>query len=125
MEDLTPRTSAVLDAIDEQIAVLEKKLEKAKPLFDELSRLRSARRALLSERGATANSGARARLDMESVVHYLRENQPSTSMAVGEALGFSDATVRSHFNRHKGTRYDQNGDGLWMLLEDSDEDEDE
>ena len=35
MEELTSRKSAVLDVLDEQIAMLEKKLEKAKPLFYE------------------------------------------------------------------------------------------
>ena len=124
MEELTQRKSAVLDVLDEQIAVLEKKLEKAKPLFDELNQLKQTRRVLLSERMTTGGGGASGpRLSMEEVIRVLDDEEGMSVAAIAEAVGFSENTVHSHLNRHKDVRYEQNGDGLWSLIGESDEEE--
>lgn len=126
MEQLTSRKSAVLDVLDEQIAALEKKLEKAKPLFDELNQLKQTRRVLLSERMTTGGGGASGpRLSMEEVINAMDEDEGMSVSAIAEAVGFSENTVRSHLNRHKDVRYSVNGDGLWSLIGDSSDDEDE
>jgi DNA-binding NarL/FixJ family response regulator len=127
MEELTSRKSAVLDVLDEQIAMLEKKLEKAKPLFDELNQLKQTRRVLLSERMTTGGGGATGpRLSMEEVIRVMDNEEGMSVSAISEAVGFSENTVRSHLNRHKDVRYEQNGDGLWSLIgESTDEESDE
>ena len=126
MEELTSRKSAVLDVLDEQIAMLEKKLEKAKPLFDELNQLKQTRRVLLSERMTTGGGGASGpRLSMEEVINSMDENEGMSVSAIAEAVGFPENTVRSHLNRHKDVRYEQNGDGLWSLIGESTDEDDE
>jgi hypothetical protein len=126
MEQLTQRKTAVLDVLDEQIAQLEKKLEKAKPLFDELNQLKQTRRVLLSERMTTGGGGATGpRLSMEEVIRVMDDSEGMSVSAISEAVGFSENTVRSHLNRHKDVRYEQNGDGLWSLIGESDEEEEE
>lgn len=126
MEKLTKRQEAVLDVLQEQIEELEEKLKRVQPLIDELNKLKSARRALLSERGTTSGGGGngRVKLSMEEVVHYLQENPGSTPQEISEALSVDGHIVRSHLSRGKGTRYDLR-DGKWYLTEDSDEDEED
>ena len=126
MEELTSRKSAVLDVLDEQIAMLEKKLEKAKPLFDELNQLKQTRRVLLSERMTTGGGGASGpRLSMEEVINSMNGEEGMSVSAIAEAVGFPENTVRSHLNRHKDVRYEQNGDGLWSLIGESTDEDDE
>jgi predicted transcriptional regulator len=126
MEELTSRKSAVLDVLDEQIAMLEKKLEKAKPLFDELNQLKQTRRVLLSERMTTGGGGASGpRLSMEEVINSMTDEEGMSVSAIAEAVGFSENTVRSHLNRHKDVRYEQNGGGLWTLFGESTDEDDE
>jgi len=126
MEALTDRKQVVLDALDEQIELLEKKLSKAKPLFDELNTLKQTRRVLLSERMTTGGGGATGpRLSMEEVIRVLDGEEGMSVSAVAEAVGFSENTVRSHLNRHKDVRYSQNGNGLWSLIEGDESDEEE
>lgn len=116
MEKLTRRQEAVLEVIDDQITELEEKLKKAQPMLNELERLRSTRRALLSERGVTSGGNGRKRLSMEEVIHYLDEHGPSMPEEIADALGFPPSTVRSHLTRHKGIRYIRVKDG-WDLTE--------
>lgn len=110
----------VLDVIDERIAALEKKLERAQPLVDELNRLRQTRRTLLNEKSATSGPGhSGPRLTMEEVVHFLQENGPSSAQDISTALGFPSHTVRSHLSRGKGTRYANVDNGTWALTEEA------
>lgn len=125
MEKLSERKNAVLDVLDEQIAVLEKRLQKVQPLVNELNQLKATRRTLLSERGVTGGAGnGRVQLSMESVIHYLREHGPAMPQDISEALGVPGATVRSHLNRNKDIRYQHDPDEGWSLIgEESDDDE--
>lgn len=118
MEKLSASKKVILDVMDEQITALEAKLEKVQPLINELAQLRRARATLLSERTTTGSVGSSTRLTMEQVIHALRESEYE-SMSVGELakqLGVNDNTMRSHLNRHKDVRYEQNGDGEWSLI---------
>jgi hypothetical protein len=126
MEKLSTRKQAVLDVLQEQIEELEVKLRKVQPLIDELNQLKSTRRALLSEKGATSGAGnGRVQLSMEEMINYLRENPGSTPAEISEAMSVEGHIVRSHLSRGKGTRYKLD-DGKWYLTEqDSDDDEDE
>jgi hypothetical protein len=120
VEQLTPRKQNVLDAIDTEIEALEQKLAKYQPYFAELEQLRATRRVLLSERGVTATGAARHRLSMESVIHYLQENEPAEVKEIAQALGVPDSTVRSHLNRNKDVRYDSTDEG-WVLIGEEEE----
>jgi hypothetical protein len=126
MEKVSTRKSAVLEVLDEQIELLEKKLVKVQPLVDELNQLKKTRATLLSERTTTGGLGGRTRLNMESVIHALRENDndPMTPSEIASAIGTDDTVVRSHLNRHADVRYRKNGDGKWHLIgEDNEEGE--
>jgi hypothetical protein len=125
MQKVTRRQNAVLDVLDEQIADLEEKLQKAQPLFDELNKLKKTRAVLLSERTVTGGVGSNTRLTMEEVIHTLRENGNGDGMtpnAIADKLGVDVNTVRSHLNRHKDERYTKNGDGTWDLIGEGDDD---
>jgi DNA-binding transcriptional ArsR family regulator len=118
MEKVSDRKNRILEAIDEEIHALEEKLSKVQPLIDELNQLKRTRATLLSERTATGSVGARTRLNMESVVHALRENdnQPMTAVDIANSIGVDPTVVRSHLNRYKDQRYiKENGDG-WTLI---------
>jgi hypothetical protein len=123
MEKVTKRAQTVLDVIDEQIEELEEKLKKAQPMIDELAKLRRTRATLLDERRPTGGGGRRGTmLSLESVIHYLRENGPSTPQDVATALGVDSTVVRSHFNRYNDSRYAKNnGDGTWRLIGETDD----
>ena len=126
MEKLSSRKNAVLEVLDEQINELEEKLRKVQPIIDELNQLKKTRATLLSERTTTGAVGSRTRLNMESVVHALRENENEgmNAQAIADAIGVDVTVVRSHLNRYKDTRYEKNGDGNWTLIgEDSDDEE--
>lgn len=132
MENLTKRQSVVLDVLDEQITDLEDRLKKAQPMIDELNKLKQTRRTLLSERGTTSGAGhSGPRLTMEEVIVAMRANAETTGAEgmtvedLSEALGFNTSTVRSHLNRHKDERYEKNGNGLWSLIGEDTDDEDE
>lgn len=124
MEELTQRQTRVLDILDEEIEALEKKLAKVQPYIDELNKLRQTRRVLLSERQLTGGGGvAGPRLSMEEVITAMRSaDRGMTVSDLAEAVGFNESTVRSHLNRHKDERYEKNGDGLWSLIGEEDED---
>ena len=126
MEKVTKRKQAVLDVIDEQIADLEERLAKAQPMINELAVLRATRAKLLDERSTTSGGGRRnAQLTMETMIHDLRENGPSTPPDIAQRVGVDATIVRSHLNRHKDVRYRMNGDNLWHLIgEGSEEDSD-
>ena len=126
MEKVTKRKQAVLDVIDEQIADLEERLAKAQPMINELAVLRATRAKLLDERSTTSGGGRRnAQLTMETMIHDLRENGPSTPPDIAQRVGVDATIVRSHLNRHKDVRYRMNGDNRWHLIgEDSEEDSD-
>lgn len=127
MEKLTARKQRVLDAMDEEIQELEEKLKKAQPLMDELNQLRRSRAILLSERSVTGGVGANGtgmpRLTMEEVIHALRENdnEPMSVNDLAAALGRNEATVRSHLNRNRDSRYEKNADQEWNLIGEEDE----
>lgn len=127
MDELTRRQQAVLEVIDEQIAQLEKRLEKARPLIEDLERLKQTRRVLLSEKAMTGGRGSagRAQLTQEEVITVMRDRPEGVTPAhITERLGVDGTIVRSHLNRHKDTTYKRNDDGLWVYIgEDSDEDE--
>jgi len=127
MEKVSPRKNRILEALDEEIHALEERLAKAQPLIDELNQLKRTRATLLSERTTTGSIGARTRLNMESVIHALRENdnEAMTAVDIASAIGIDPTVVRSHLNRYKDQRYEKNGDGWTLIGEDSDDEEDE
>jgi len=122
MEKITERKNRILEAIDEEIAELEEKLAKVQPLIDELNQLKRTRATLLSERTTTGSIGARTRLNMESVIHALRENdnEPMSAVDIAQAIGVDPTVVRSHLNRYKDQRYEKDGEG-WTLIGEDDE----
>lgn len=118
MDKITDRAQAVLDVLDEQIAQLEKKLEKIQPFIEELNRLRQTKRVLLSEKGVTGGGGnPRTRLSQEEVILWLRNNGPAKPGAIAEGLGVPGGTVRSHLARFKDQTYESNGGGEWSLID--------
>ena len=127
MEKLSQRKSNVLEIMDAEIEELETKLKKVQPLIDELNQLRRSRAVLLSERSVTGgvgtNSSGAPRLSMEEVIHALRENdnEPMSVAELAKELGRPEATVRSHLNRARGSRYEVNGDKEWHLIGEEDE----
>lgn len=124
MEELTEAKQAILDVIDVELEKINKRLRKYEPLIAERNKLQQTRRTLLDERSSTGGGGRNgARLTMESVIHYLRENGASTPQDVADAVGVPAASVRSHFNRHKNERYASDEPGIWRLIEDEDDDE--
>lgn len=113
MPNVSPRKQAVLDALDEQIADLESKLVKYKPLLDELGQLKRTRATLLGEKAPT---GRRGRLDAEAVADVMRESdEPLMPVEISERMGADANTVRSHLNRNLGSRYRKEGRG-WVLV---------
>src|SRR5262245_37810323 len=117
MEKVSPRKSRVLEALDEEIHALEEKLSKFQPYIDELNQLKKTRATLLSERTTTGSIGSRTKLNMESVVHALteNENEPMSAADIATAVGVDVTVVRSHLNRFKDQRYEKDGDG-WILI---------
>ena len=124
MEKLSSRKNAVLEILDEQIHDIEERLAKVQPLIDELNQLKKTRATLLSERTTTGSIGSRTRLNMESVIHALRENEnePMTAGDIASAIGVDVTIVRSHLNRYKDQRYEKDGDG-WTLIGEGDDDD--
>jgi response regulator of citrate/malate metabolism len=121
VEQLSTRKAAVLDILDEQIALLEKKLAKAQPLFDELNQLKRTRATLLTERSVTGGISKNTRITMEQVIQAMREHdEPISAVDLAKVLGVDDSVARSHLNRHKDLRYRQNGDKLWSLIGETD-----
>jgi response regulator of citrate/malate metabolism len=120
MEKVSDRKNRILEAIDEEISELEEKLQKVQPLIDELNQLKRTRATLLSERTTTGSIGARTRLNMESVIHALRENdnEPMTAVDIASAIGVDPTVVRSHLNRYKDQRYEKDGEGWTLIGED-------
>src|SRR5262245_60638449 len=126
MQEVSTRKNRMLEALDQEIAELEEKLKKAQPLIDELNQLKRTRATLLSERTTTGSIGARTRLNMESVITALRENdnEPMTAVEIASAVGEDVTVVRSHLNRYKDTKYEKDGEG-WVLIGEADEESDE
>jgi hypothetical protein len=124
MEKVSARKNRVLEALDEEIHDLEEKLQKVQPLIDELNQLKKTRATLLSERTTTGSVGSRTRLNMESVIHAMRENdnEPMTAVDIASSIGVDPTVVRSHLNRYKDQRYEKDGEG-WTLIGEEDEDE--
>ena len=133
MRKLSEREKTVLEALDEEIGELEKKLAKVQPLFDELNRLRKARAVMLDERSTTGNprgggSGPRKSggAQMEQIITYLREHGEASTTELADYVGTTVATIRAHMNRYRDERYRQNGGGNWALIgQDRKDDEDE
>ncbi len=114
MAKLTPRTQVVLDALDEQIAEVESKLAKYRPLVDELAQLKRTRASLLGER---APAGRRGTLNVDGLVGALRaSNEPLTPVELAAKIGADANAVRAHLNRNVTGRYRKEGRG-WMLVE--------
>lgn len=117
MQALTKRQSEVLDFIDEKIEELEERLAKARPLMDELDRLRATRRTLLAEKRTTSGSGnSRVTATMEEVIHHIRTNGPSTSQEIADSIGAKPNTVRAMMNRNRDVRFDQDENNRWSLI---------
>lgn len=116
-----------VDAIDAELADINKTLRKYEPLFEVRRQLEAARRALLSERAPTAGGGRG--LTQEEVVNALTELGEATVAQVAEKLSASEGSVRGHFNRGADERFSSrrdNGVVLWSVRDpESDDDEDE
>lgn len=120
MEELNSSQQVVLDAIDRELKKIEKVLRKAEPWIKRRDQLNSARRALLSERSTTSGGGSsRTKLTMEEVIRALRAcGGKGTVAEIAEHIPGVDATaIRSHLNRHAGTRYTKLKDNKWRLTE--------
>jgi hypothetical protein len=118
-----------VDAIDSELADINKTLRKYEPLFELKKQLESARRALLSERAPTAGGGRG--LTQEEIVNALGDDK-MTVHEVATKLSASEGSVRAHFNRGVGERFSQesdNGKVLWFVrdpeTQDDEEDDDE
>jgi hypothetical protein len=123
---LWKRRSTGRYVIDEQIEELEEKLKKAQPMIDELNKLKRTRATLLDERRTTSGGGrANAQLTMETMIHDLRTNGPSTPQEAADRLGISVTIVRSHLNRYADERYEKVEDGKWRLIGNDDESEED
>jgi hypothetical protein len=104
----------VLATLDDQIASLERKLEPYRAIVDELDELKRARAALLGQ--PHARRGRPSTLDADVLADAMRAaNRPLTPPELANALGADAAVVRSHLNRHLGTRYAHEGHG-WVLI---------
>lgn len=106
----------VLNALDEQIAQLETKLERYRPLLDELAQLKRARAALVGER---LGPGRRGTLDTAALTDALEaSSEPLTAVELAETIGADANVVRSHLNRSLGSRYRKEGRG-WVIIRES------
>ena len=126
MDKLTDRQEAVLAVIDEQIAFLERKLEKAQPLMNELAKLRATRRVLMDTKSTTGGGAGRAstKVTQEQVIHAMRQfGRPVTAEEVGKELGVDQTIIRNHFNRHRDTTYVSPSRGMWELVDNEGGDE--
>jgi DeoR-like helix-turn-helix domain len=129
---LSDRETTILEAIDAEIEVLEKKLQKVQHFFDELNRLRKARAVMLDEKSLTgtprAGKGGGGGAQMETIITYLREHGAASTTELAEYVGTTVGTIRAHLNRYRDERYRQNGGGNWSLIgqdrEEDDEDDD-
>jgi transcription initiation factor IIE alpha subunit len=133
MRKLSTREQTILDAMDEEIEELEKKLQKVQPLFDELNRLRKARGVMLDERSLTGKprGGGKTNLgrgsqgaQMETIITYLREHGEASTTELAEYVGTTVGSIRAHLNRYRDERYRQNGGGNWSLIGEGKEDDD-
>jgi hypothetical protein len=129
MRKLSTREKTILEAMDEEIKVLEEKLQKFQPYFDELNRLRKARAVMLDERSTTgtvrSNTSGAPMLTMETVIAYLREHGHASTREIADHAGTTVGNVRAHLNRYRDERYRQNGGGEWSLIGTEGEDEEE
>jgi len=123
MQKLTQRKQRILAMLDDEIASLEERLAKAQPLIDELNQLKRTRATLLSERSTTGGVSARTQLTMEMVVHAFDGHDTMTVAELAEATGVNVTIVRSHLNRYRDTRYEQQDDGSWRLIGSDDEED--
>lgn len=113
-----------VDAIDQELADINKTLRKYEPLFELKKQLEGARRALLSERAPTAGGGRG--LTQEEVVNALSAMGEGTVAQVAEKLSASEPAVRAHFNRGDGERFvsrRDNGVVLWAVRDPENDDE--
>ena len=127
MEQLTRTQNAVLEVLDDEIEKLEKKLAKVQPYIDELTRLKRTRATLLSERSVTGGISRGTRLTMEEVIRAFRDNdnEPITPNDLAKELGVDVTVVRSHLNRHADVRYRKNGNGMWTMIGEGNEEEED
>lgn len=125
MEKISTRKRGILDALDEAIADLEKKLAKAQPLFDELGQLKKTRATLLNERTTTGGINSKTQLTMEMVIQFFRDrdNKWAQPQELADALSVPSGTVRSHFARGKETRYEYDANQGWRLYGEPDGDD--
>ena len=112
---MTPRQQAVLTALDEQIADLEAKLARYRPLLDELARLKKARAILLGERRTRGRSGT---LTTAAVLAAMGEaGRPLAPMEIADRTGADGTVVRSHLNRWRDQLYRRDSEG-WIPIRD-------
>jgi len=123
MEKLSRYQTKILEELDTAIEELTEKLKPAERLIAERNRLMATRRTLLSERSVTSGGGNhRPRLSMEEVIVVLEgEDDGMSVQAIAQAVGYPEATIRSHLNRHRDERYEQAKDGSWSLIGAEDE----
>ena len=122
--DLEPEVAALVKSIDKKLKRIEGQLRPFENLIAKRDKLRAARRVLLSEKSQTGGAGSpRTRLSMEEVVGALRSIGPATAVDIASHLSMDPTTVRSHLNRHKGERYELNGDKQWRLAEEGEDDD--
>lgn len=104
-----------VDALDEQIQELERKLQVFIPVNEKLNRLRAARRALLGVGSrTTANAGNKVTQDEVAQAMNDSEDEGVSVSWIAEKIGTTEAVVRGHLNRNK-ERFLKNGNGLWSV----------
>jgi len=117
---ISGRKQKIIDLIDEQIAVLDSKLAKYQPLFDERSTLLKSRAMLMNEKGGTGKGVTTGQV--RDVFEKL-ESASLSAPQIADELGMNQSTVRSHLSRHAGVHYEKGDDGTWSLLEEDEEEE--
>lgn len=134
MRELTPTEQTIVDAIDEQLEKINRKLEPFKELLEQQQRLNKTKATLLNERVGSPGrgQGGYTQLTHEQVENAFRSHQKQNSgeryMTVSEishATGTPDSTVRSHLNRGRTTGMYKRKDGKWRLTGQTEQTEEE
>lgn len=116
-EVMSPAQQNILEAIDSEIAKLDKQLSPYQPLLNQLSQLRRTRQVLLSNHGGPgAASGTSNRISVDQIVAVVSSfGRPTSPKEVADKLNCNVATIRSQFSRHNGSRFRKEGNA-WVTV---------
>lgn len=108
-----------LELLDDQITAIDnsKVMRAAQGLLEQKARLQSARRALLGAGNKMTGSGGTRVTQGEVVAWFKANGNGSDGYSAGEiaeAMGHTEAQIRSHLNRGAGERFEKHG-SMWVL----------